>query len=93
MDCSMVLVMILLRTLIISGSYSVAGLDFLVKMRISITKSAWAKRKSEILATTERTISHLESSVAKSWEEISQKTRELRQLQELVYLSTSKVAE
>ena len=61
MDCSMVLVMILLSTLIVSGSSSVTGLDFLVKMRMSITKRACAKRNSEILATTERTIVHLES--------------------------------
>lgn len=66
MDCSIVLVMILLRTLIASGSYSVAGLDFLVTMRISITNRACAKRNSEILATTDRTMVHLESSVAKS---------------------------
>lgn len=87
----MVLLMILLRSLIVSGSSSVTGLDFLVKMRMSITKSACAKRNSEILATTERTICHLDSSVVKSWFEISQNMRELRQLQELVNLSTYKV--
>jgi hypothetical protein len=55
--------MILLSTAIISGSCSVAGLDFLRKIRQTITEEASEKSNRAILAARERTICHFSYSL------------------------------
>ena len=76
----------------ISGSCSVAGLDFLKTILQTITNEASEKRNRATLAARERTICHFSGSVMTSAEGRSQKKISLRQPQDAVEERTRKVA-
>lgn len=80
----MVFEMILLSKAIISGSCSVAGLDFWKAILQDITPAATVKRSKAIFAVSERTICHFSASVMISVDCKSPKKKSLRHPQDEV---------